>query len=166
MFIAALQHLYREYRFQRADFTDLRRAFEHVSGRDLQAFFRQWVERRGSPVLQLKAVEVSPVEGEGSRIWGQLRQIQAGAPYRLQVPLIILTEQGQIVEKRLAMQGRSLGWEVSLKKVPQKVVDPRFDLFRRLHSEEMPPTLDSLVSANPLWLIPPQPSARRFTERL
>jgi aminopeptidase N len=44
-----LQEYYRRYRDSNATTADLRAVMEQISGRDLQAFFDQWLVRPGHP---------------------------------------------------------------------------------------------------------------------
>lgn len=56
VFMQAVRKYYSKYAGSNASTDDLRRVFEEVSGKDLRAFFKQWLYTPGLPVLQVKHV--------------------------------------------------------------------------------------------------------------
>lgn len=56
VFMQAVRKYYNKYAGSNASTDDLRKVFEEVSGKDLKAFFRQWLYTPGLPVLQVKHV--------------------------------------------------------------------------------------------------------------
>ncbi|MFX8262513.1 M1 family aminopeptidase, partial [Acinetobacter baumannii] len=52
-FDAGIRRFWSDHAFRDAGWSDLRRAFEAASGRDLGGLFAQWLERRGAPLLTL-----------------------------------------------------------------------------------------------------------------
>ena len=54
-FFAALKLYLSQHRFGSADAEDLRKAFEQVTGQDMEFFFSAWFYRRGHPVLNVDA---------------------------------------------------------------------------------------------------------------
>ncbi len=163
-FVAGLRRFYADNRFALAGFDDLRRAFEQVSGADLRAMFRQWTRRTGAPRLRLTAVR-SRAEGDGYRLSGELRQEQAEAPFALRVPLYVQLEgRREPLLKVLEMNDRHLAFSFELPARPLRVVvDPLFDLFRRLAPDELPPALAGLLGSDRVILVVPEeaPAARR-----
>jgi hypothetical protein len=155
-FISALQMLYRDYLFQRANFDALRHAFASMAGEDLAEVFRQWVTRVGSPELRISAATVQP-DGQGYRLSVVLEQGQPGPAYRLQVPLAVsLQGQEQAWQTTVLMAEKHLEFTLTLPAQPWRVdVDPEFDLFRRLHREELPPALTQLFGAEKALLLLP-----------
>jgi aminopeptidase N len=154
-FVAALRRFYRENLFQRAGFDDLRRAMEQESGRALEAFFRRWIKRTGAPELALSNVRVDRTSS-GRILHGRLEQVQSADPFPLQVPLVVHLTGGGILERQVALKGRSADFELPLPAAPIRVdVDPRFDLFRTLAPGESPATLSALFgSESGLILLP------------
>jgi len=92
LFIAGLRKFYRDHRFERATFDDIRRSFETVSGEDLKDFFRQWTTRTGAPQLKLNDAGVTATPEGGYRLRTVIEQRQPEAPYRLRVPLVVTLE--------------------------------------------------------------------------
>jgi aminopeptidase N len=78
-FLTGIRDYYKRYRDGNATTDDLRKVMEEHSGQDLAWFFKQWLRRPGSPMLEgswkydatTKKVEI------------ELTQTQTGDPYRL-----------------------------------------------------------------------------------
>jgi aminopeptidase N len=132
-------------RFRQASFDDLRESFERAAGRDLAAFFDQWLERTGAPALSVTQARA----GKGGRI--ELELAQSAPPHALAVPL------------RFLAGGRQHDLTVSLAETRQRYVldlpyaadavqvDPEFTLWRRLAANEAPPILrEARAAAAPL----------------
>ena len=83
-FDAGLRRFWREYRFRRASWDDLRRAFEQESGRSLSVFFAQWLDRAGAPELKITAAHARSGAG-GLQV--EVGIEQASPAYALQVPV-------------------------------------------------------------------------------
>ena len=156
LFVKALQQFYRDYRYRRAGFADLKRVFEQVSGLPLQAFFSQWVERTGAPELVLKESRVK-TKDSSYRLVLTIEQIQAGEPYELDIPVAV-SLQGQD-EARLftvVLDAKQQTFTLDLSAPPTRVdIDPQFDLFRKLAVAETPPALTRLFGAKDLLVVMP-----------
>src|SRR5215471_5830697 len=162
-FRSALQGFYRDNLFQRANFDALRRAFANVTGEDMSEVFQQWVTWSGAPELHISATTVQP-DGPAYRLSVVLDQVQPGPAYRLQVPLAVsLQGQEQAWQTTVAMAEKHQEFTLHLPAQPWRMdVDPEFDLFRRLHREEIPPALTQLFGADKvLLLLPSAASAER-----
>lgn len=155
-FRKALGAFYASNRFRRASWGDLRAAFTAASGRDLRAFFRQWVDRPGAPDLRLSDVFTRPV-GRGFSVSFRLTQAQAGPPYRLDVPVAVTLEGApDAVVRRVTLDGPARDFTLTVPGRPLRIdVDPAFDLFRRLDPRETPPSISRLLGAAKIWLALP-----------
>ncbi|MDD5387834.1 MAG: M1 family aminopeptidase [Gallionellaceae bacterium] len=78
-FERGLRLFWQRHRFQRAGWADLEHTFAQAAGRDLGAFFRQWVQRAGAPRLKL-----GPAKWADGKLGLKLEQ--ADPPYALLVP--------------------------------------------------------------------------------
>ncbi|MEJ2612109.1 MAG: M1 family aminopeptidase [Candidatus Thiodiazotropha sp.] len=154
-FIAGLQRFYQNNRFKIAGYNDLRRAFEKVSQRSLEAFFTPWTERMGAPALAIEDIKTEKRSG-GYRIQGVLRQTQPEPPFPIKVPLLI-HQQGHAPQQiDIAMQKRETPFTIKLDHKPLQLdADPWFDLFRQLYPEETPPTLSNLFGSERLLILLP-----------
>lgn len=155
-FIEGLRRFYHQQLFHTAGFSQLKQAFEAVSGKPLGPFFQQWTERTGAPSLTLKSPRVSRQDGH-YRLTARLLQSQASPPFSLQLPLFIETEgASELKQLLLRMDDRELMIDIELEYAPVRLaIDPRFDLFRRLDPSEIPSSLGQLFGADRLTIILP-----------
>ncbi|MFH1680678.1 MAG: M1 family aminopeptidase [Candidatus Eisenbacteria bacterium] len=149
--------LFRDRLFRPSSWRDVRDAFEEASGANLETFFRQWTEREGAPVLFLTDVGSKAVRGGRFEVKGIVRQ-EAPA-YRLDVPVRIETEEGpESLVVYLTGEMKAFEWKGKSRPFAA-AVDPAFDLFRRLHREEIPPALSQTLGADSLWIVLPPEGA-------
>ncbi len=134
-------------RFRAASWDDLRRAFEQSSGRPLNTFFAQWVERAGAPELRVESAQARPGDGEPKL---EVTLTQSAPPYELRVPIEIEAPGGaqtRIVE----LDHRRQTVEMALAAVPEALrLDPELRLWRVLEPAELPPILRQ-------WILAPAP---------
>ncbi len=117
-FWAGIREYYRRYRDSNASTEDLRQVMEEVSGTNLDWFFRQWLRRAGSPVVEggwqynaaAKKVEI------------ELAQTQAGDAFRLPLEVAV----GGKTE-RIEMTQKSQRFTIAAEQDPGTVeLDPNF----------------------------------------
>lgn len=140
-----VQRFYREYRGKRASFRDVQKIAEAVSGKDLKRFFDDWITRPGAATLAVASPSVHQT-GAGFEVTGTLRQTQTGAPFLLQVPMVIRTAAGTRVEK-VALSDSSAAFTFSFPADQQPLsidLDPEFDVFRKLDPRETPPSIGQI----------------------
>jgi aminopeptidase N len=138
-----VQRLYREYRGKRASFRDVQKVAETVAGKDLKRFFDDWITRPGAATLKVLNPMVRKT-ATGWEVFGSIEQTQTGAPFLLQVPMVIRTVKGSRVET-LRLEGRAMPFSYALDVEPLAIdVDPEFDLFRRLDPRETPPSIGQI----------------------
>ncbi len=158
VFLEGLKRFYRDNLFRRADYQDLRQAFETVTGQDLSPFFNQWLDRTDAAELAIIGARVEQEES-GFRLFFTLVQNQEETPFRLTVPVAVTTADQHSAQIHLfEMTERRQDYSFSLQAKPLRLdVDPRFDLFRRLHNLETPPALSRVFGApEALILLPSQ----------
>ncbi|MCP4146185.1 MAG: M28 family peptidase [bacterium] len=163
VFIKAIGHFYKENKFKRASFEDIRVSFEKVSGKDLKAFFQQWVQRVGVPELRLGNSKVEK-KGDGYVLRFSLDQVQPDMPYVVNVPVAVLLEgEKEARIKLLVCKEKQNPFEFTFKRKPLAVdVDPGFDVFRKLHINEIPPTLSSAFGADAVLILLPSKASPAF----
>jgi aminopeptidase N len=149
-FWSTLRKLAAEGAGQRLGWNDLQRMFSAVSGRDLTAFFQQWVERPGAP--QLRFEEVAVVAGEGGwEVRGAM--VQSGPLYRLDVPLRLQTEAG-VIEQTVSLRQRRTAFAITTDVPALRLSgDPDAHLFRRLQLDELPATINDLRASRNLLVV-------------
>jgi hypothetical protein len=155
-FTAGLRLLYDDYRFRSADWADIADSFSHVAGHSLDDFFRQWTTRTGGPDIQLSDVSVDRT-GSGYRVMGLIQQTQAGEPYTLDVPIALQLEgHEKAVWREIKLTRRQYEFSIQLPARPLRLaVDPEFDLFRRLHRQEVPPAISQAMGDKKVLVVLP-----------
>ena len=141
-----------------ASFSDLRAAFEKVTGAGrLAGFFQQWTRRAGAPELRLAGAKVRRGALEGYDMEFTVEQVQPGPAYGLDIPAAIYLEgSAEPRMKTLRLDARSETYHYSAPLRPVRVeLDPEFDVFRKLSPLETPPTLSRLLGAKHPGLILP-----------
>ncbi|MEX2272516.1 MAG: M1 family metallopeptidase [Vicinamibacterales bacterium] len=121
-FWTAIRDYYRRYRDQNASTAELRAVFEQVSGKSLDWFFTQWLNRSGVPKIEgswrylpaRKAVEVT------------LMQVQGADPFRVGVEIGIAAKPGDLPRiERMEVTGRTLTKTFNVDADPASVtIDP------------------------------------------
>ena len=156
-FLEGLRMFYRDNLSRRASFTDLRNSMERISGYDLKSMFKQWVERTGAPSLELQGFRVTKGEKNGYHIQGTLLQTQPEAVYSLDVPLAITLEgREDAFQANISMDDKREIFKLSLPAKPLRIdADPQFDLFRRLHRQEIPSSLGQLFGSDATLFVLP-----------
>jgi aminopeptidase N len=115
-----------------AGWRELQGAFERASGRDLQAFFAQWLERTGAPAISLHDVRFG-----ASEVRFALQQ-EPGS-YELQVPVAIVTERGTVT-RVVSLAGARAEFALPTDGHPTALrIDPEQHVFRRLAAGETAP---------------------------
>ena len=162
-FKQAMARFYRSNRGKKASFADVREALEQTSGADLSTFFAQWVERTGAPDFRIDNVAVSQQAG-GAEISGTLRQVQAGAPYEIDVPVYVTTADGVEIVLVAATQAEQ-EFAISVDATPQLLeVDPEFDLFRLLDPRETAPSIGQVFGEPEIIAVMPAGATREELE--
>jgi len=155
-FIAGLKRFYNEKIFSFASFDDLKSSFEKVSNRNLDKFFRQWIDKKGAPEIRLKSVTCELVNKVYS-IKIVIEQIQDGEPFVIRLPVYIYLEgEDYAHQEMLTIENKISEFIFNMSSKPIKIeVDPEFDVFRRLDRREIPPALSQILGANSLLVVLP-----------
>lgn len=163
-FRQALGTFYKDYRGQRASFSDVRSVFEKVSGRDLGRFFDEWTNRTGAANLRVADVKVTE-KNKRYTVSGVIRQQQSGA-YEIEVPVVVVTAAGPIITKVLSRDAAT-PFSIETTSAPQSVaVDPAFDVFRILDPRETAPSIGQIFGASEvLAVLPSEPASETETWR-
>lgn len=149
-FWKGLREVYRSKVFKEANWDDFASALALNSKEDFHAFFRQWVLRPGAPVIRLEDVRAEKSE-TGWRVHGAITQ--QGPLYRLHVP-VRLESGKEFTDTTVEVKEPRVLFVIETKHLPGRlVVDPRVDVFRRLHPGEIPPDVNTIKGSNSLTAI-------------
>ncbi|UYV18693.1 hypothetical protein K1Y77_14705 [Halomonas qaidamensis] len=137
-----LRHLAGEWMHRTADWPALIDAFSLASGESQQAFLTAWLTRPGRPTLHVESIQTE-AHDEGYRISGTLIQRGQHAPWPMEIPVVVNTEEGP-VNVRQAMHDTHQSFELHLTARPLSLeVDPAADLLR--HPGPTPAILRQLM---------------------
>lgn len=161
VFFASLKDLIETRQFKRASWDDIRNSFERHSGRDLEWFFDQWINRKGLPELELYGVEVKQT---GSDFNLHFHIDQAGPVYKLQLPLTIYMQE-RLMFDSLYIDSRSGGFDLILPDRPVKIViDEDYDLARVMTENELPPVIAGLLGDEKILISLPDAEADMYRD--
>src|SRR3989338_10705819 len=152
LFYQSLRRFYKDKIWQHAGWKDIQRILEDTSRVDLSWFFDQWINQAGAPFIKLCKTEVMKAnDGWLTRI----EIIQEGKPYRLFVPIEMELDGGNFYTVTEIKESSSA---VVIQTASQPVhitIDPQCNVFRRLHREEIPPTIDFILGDNEKVIVYP-----------
>ncbi|HMK50023.1 MAG TPA: ChaN family lipoprotein, partial [Thermodesulfovibrionales bacterium] len=152
VFLKAVQTLAKERSFQETSWDDVREIFEKASGKDLRFFFGQWLNRKGIPDVVIKDAAVTVVKGVPTV---SFEVVQNGEPYSLELPVRIATDKGALNEVIHVGKAREK-IELPMDGNPSEmVVDPDYDLIRRMTPEELPPVISRLLGDDKRMIVIP-----------
>ncbi|HAJ92507.1 MAG TPA: peptidase M28 [Gammaproteobacteria bacterium] len=162
-FTAGLQSFYDQYQFRVADFAALQASYSATAQQPLNQFFSQWVERPGAPQLRVNQATAT-VRGDGYRLSADIEQTQPAAPYVLQVPVAVhLDGMSKAYQTDIHLTKRHETLNIDLPARPLQLdVDPEFDIFRRLHRNEIPPAVSQAMGAQQVLIILPAQASTDF----
>ena len=145
-FDQALRNFWKEKQFEAASWKDLQRAFEKSSGKNLDIFFEQWLNRSGAPVVSADKLKAQPNPGGTGAYLASFTLTQPTPTYTLRVPIQIKTANGN-AERVLEFNDTEQSYTVELNEQPLMLsVDPDLRLFRRITAAEMPPLLRQVMT--------------------
>ncbi len=156
VFIEGLQKFYREFKFKRAAFENLREVFEEVSGKDLQIEFNQWIKQTGAPEIRINNASAQ-ADKEGYQLTAVLEQVQEAPAYTLHIPITVTLQDFQdAYQTTVLMDSKRSEISIHVPSKPLRLeVDPEFDIFRRLDRYETPPALSRAFGSDKALIILP-----------
>lgn len=160
-----IRHFYKENKFKHASFDDFRKSAEAVTGKDLTGFFNQWITRAGTPEIQLSNWLVIKREKD-YLLRFTLHQLQKADPFIVRiVAAITLENKKEGVIKVVEMVRRHQNFEFAFTEKPVMLdIDPQFDVFRKLHNNEIPATLSSIFGAKSVLILLPSKAPKEFLD--
>ena len=142
LFFATLGQFANHYGGKQASWEDIRKTFEEASGKRLDQFFSQWLDRPGGPQLKLENVGVH-VASKGYLVSGEV--VQEGDMYQFLLPIEV--DEG-LGKRRLFLEvsKRRSSFSIEVPKLPLRLtLDPDEHLFRKLYPEEIIPGLNAML---------------------
>ena len=158
-FERGIRQLWEAQRFKLASWDDLRSAFERASGRSLEAFFAQWLNRADAPAVRIAGARAA---GRGLNLTIE----QSSPPYALRLPVEILLD-GRSELRWVETDKDRRTMHVEIQGAPKAVrLDPDLRVWRLLEREELPPILRQWIVARSPGLDIVSPSIREAAAAL
>ncbi len=162
-FYLSLKTLVNEYSFKKASWQNLKRVFEVVSGKDLNWFFGQWVDKKGIPYINVKNLRVKP-DGIKWRLAFEI--LQKDDLFILDVPVTIKAENDEI-NRTIRVDSKKRRYEISMKERPTELtIDNEYDVFRKLPGKEIPPVIATLLGDKTKKIVTPQDNADIYSDMI
>ncbi|MCP5104559.1 MAG: M28 family peptidase, partial [bacterium] len=166
-FKRSIRHFNKQNKFKRATFENIRDAFRETADIDFdfKPFFQQWVTRTGVPEIRLSNAAVKKSEGKYVLTFS-LDQLQEAEAYVLRVPAAVYLEgQKGPVMKYLDIRDKHTSFSFSFEQPPLGIdVDPYFDVFRKLHDNEIPATFSNAFGAQAVLMVLPSKAPGEFLD--
>jgi len=151
-FWGSLQEFYRSYLYRRASWKDLLAILLPQTNESMESFYDEWIARAGAPTLTLGDVSLIPAKESGWQLTYTLQQDQP--VYSLTVPVRATFGEREPETWQVDLSGTACTESRSFDRQPLTLeVDPDFDLFRKLHREEVPSALSQLFGADSLAMV-------------
>ncbi len=141
VFDKSLKVLLKKKMFQQASWEDLQEVFEKTSGKNLDAFFKHWINTPNAPSISIAGVAPRSENSVSITL-----KSEPFFPYNL--PVVIDTVMGQ-ENKVFSITGSPQSIEISaLNKIDTIGIDPTYTILRKLLPEELPMSIASVLETN------------------
>lgn len=139
-FLKGLREYYKSYKYRYAGFKDIKKIFETVSGKNLDWFFEEWIQRKGAPKIEL--VDASYVTVK-DRYDLSIKIKQIPPKYRFKLPVAVWKEGSEQPDiQNLLMNGENHNFTLNISEKPQALrLDPYNEVFRMLDRKEIPASI-------------------------
>jgi hypothetical protein len=166
-FWKSLRQIFKDRLFMKTSWDDLRDVFVKTGGWDeheARKYFDQWLTRSGAPSLKLQSVR-SVKKANGRGISGSL--MQSSPLYDLDLNMRLVTSAGQPLDNKIHVQSGSVPFLLPSDQVPERlIVDPDCNVFRLLHHNEIPATVNSIKGSKVLAAVLSDGSSQMEKETL
>jgi aminopeptidase N len=145
IFHKSLRAFIEENKWRTATWNDMERVFEKESGRRLDWFFGQWLDRKGVPLIEVKQARFDVVKGVPTV---RLDIAQQGRPYRLSLQVKIFAGNKEIKSVAVWIEGPEQTFQWAVAERPARIViDGDYEVMRSLSTDEFPPVISRLMGS-------------------
>ncbi len=149
LFFTALDEFIKKNNFRKASWHDIQRAFETITGDRLYSYFGNWLNRKDIPDIEVD-IKKAQIVAEKGQLLLKFRLIQKKEPYPLRIPISIHYT-GGIKKSHFYTKKATKEIIIPLEEPPMEVViDEDYSIMRKLHNDETPPILASLLGTEKL----------------
>ena len=145
-FISCIKDFWGSFQFKSASYSTIRDTCQKYTTADLNLFFEAWVPTLGAPTI---SVVKTPRMSDNR----QLLLTQDGSwVYNLEIEYASLKNESEIITIPLENKLTEVNILENSKGVAQVQIDPNFNVWRNLYSEEIVPTIrDFIVAKEPIY---------------
>ena len=143
LFFASLKQLIESKQFRSASWDDIKTIFEKQSGKDLSAFFKQWLDGKGLPEVR---VEKASVLRKSGKFEIAIDVIRKNSDIPLELPVTVSYRWGGGKKDVMVLDADKKSISLLVDEEPATaVIDGEYDLARKLTADEMPPVIARLL---------------------
>ncbi len=137
IFYKALRDFYQNMDGRDANWQDIAASVKEAGAANLDGFFEQWLERKDVPEIKAEKFSLDEVKGE---LQLKFTLVQGtNKPYDLDVPILI-ENSGDNLRQVIHLSAKMKEITITLDQYPLRLlIDPKYDLMRKLSDDEMPP---------------------------
>ncbi|UCG63140.1 MAG: hypothetical protein JSV52_07625 [Candidatus Zixiibacteriota bacterium] len=144
-FFGAWRKVYRENLGRKVSWEDWVAAFETTSGKDLSFVISEWIDRPGAPVLAADIVEEASFSDRDQRSVKLRLSETSGQGYYLSVPVRFYGN-GFVMDTSVTLDQPEKDFFFTMfDAATELVIDPGYDLFRKLYPEEVEPVISAIL---------------------
>lgn len=152
LFINTLKIIINEKSFQNVSWDEIKSLFEKSTGKNLDSFFSQWLDKKGLPFFEINDLSIQIIEGKQTIIFNIL---QKDNPYIFDLPVEVITTTGSF-RKILHIEKIKEKFKIQVEGNPiELVIDPDYDVLRKISENEIPPLISRLIGDNKKLLVIP-----------
>ncbi len=160
LFFKSLRELIQKKSFQTAAWHDIRQAFETTTGDNLEAFFKQWLQRSDIPDL---AVEDTKLTFDRGQLKLRFNLLQSNEPYQLAVPVTLKTAETETT-RMISVTTSPQAVSLTLASPPTAIfIDGDYTLMRTLNRAERPPVLADILGSPGILVVAAKKQRPRYT---
>jgi aminopeptidase N len=130
---------------------DFQSAFEKAGGKNLDGYFKSWLDNKGIPEIKIDAASTGKDQTVNFKV------SQVGETFSLNLPVSLYSgNNSDVADMTFDMEGSIYNCSIKPKeKCSKLVIDPDYYIFRRLERSEIAPCLDSVMSSDHIMVILP-----------
>lgn len=154
-----IQDFYAKYKFKKVNFVELFDLYAQYAEFNSEEFFNQWIRRSGVPTIELLNPDVNSINGKFVLSF-ELNQSQPNQIYNIDVPVYVKLEGKDTLWHQLVNNdSQNQLYSFSFDEKPLEIlIDPLYDVMRRLLPGETAPTLASIFGAPKSSIVLPKNS--------
>jgi hypothetical protein len=145
-FISCIKDFWVSFQFKSASYSTIRDTCQKYTNADLNLFFEAWVPTLGAPTISVVKTPRMPDNR-------QLLLTQNGSwVYNLEIEYASLKSESETITIPLENKLTEVNFLENSKGVAQVQIDPNYNVWRNLYSEEIVPTIrDFIVAKEPIY---------------